>query len=59
MLVHSLQQYEPSKVTSRGRGRPSSKVIQDVDRTKVNEVIHDRKSPDVVRGETKPRKVID
>ena len=56
MVVASLAIYKPNAPTKRGRGRPL-KIVHDVDKTKVNEVIHDRKSTDGLRGQANSRKV--
>jgi hypothetical protein len=49
IMVGYLQDYKPAKLKKLGR---PPKTIQDIDRTKVDEVIHDKKLDDGMRGKT-------
>ena len=48
-VVAYLQSYKPTGKPLRGR---PPKTIQDIDRSKVDEVIHDKKLDDDLRSET-------
>jgi hypothetical protein len=48
-VVASIQSYEPQKAYRRGR---PPKTINDIDRTKVDEVIYDQKLTDGLRSKT-------
>jgi hypothetical protein len=48
-VVRLLKDYKPKGKPTRGR---PPKTIQDIDRTKVDEVIHDKKLDDGMRGKT-------
>lgn len=52
LVIASLATYKPNQEPPPKRGRPP-KTIYDIDRTKVDEVIHDDKKPaDGLRGQT-------
>ena len=55
IVIASLATYKPNSPPPPRRGRPP-KIIDDIDRTKVDEVIHDQKSNDGMRSKTRNRK---